>query len=191
MTGAALGGTAARSTYEAVLVAQGGVCKSGDAVMYSQAICEVNEFFATLHRSCRGAPDYQVVEHIRVDGNHGKHPEPRSCSCTTTLRLTTGNLAPKPRWRTMLLCGSDPRPDPIGDPLDLDGNTPAHARSARRAAHHLHAPEHRFCGRGATEDVRRLALLEHRREPRRLGLRPRGPSPVANSRAECFRQRAA
>lgn len=121
MTGTALGGIGGTVTYEAVLVAQGGVCKSGDAVMYSQPSAG-NKFFATLHPVVPGGTNYQVVEHIVWTGITGNVQNPVLLLYDDVAPFD--GLAPSP-WRTMLQCGSDPRPDPIGDPWDLDGNTPA------------------------------------------------------------------
>ena len=122
MAGTAFGGTGT-ATYEAVLVAQGGACKSGDAVMYSQASAG-NELFAVLHPVVPpppGGTTYQVVEHIVWTGITGNVQNPVTLEYDDIAPFD--GLAPSP-WRTMLQCDTDPRPDPIGDPWDLGGNTP-------------------------------------------------------------------
>ncbi len=128
MSGTALGGTGGTVTYEAVLVAQGRRrdCKSGDAVMYSQASAG-NKLYATLNPVTPGATTTRSSSTSCGRESRATPRTPLTCS-TTTLRRTTASPQPVAHdvdVRQRHASGSG------RDPFDLGGD---HAGYARRCA---------------------------------------------------------
>ena len=117
MQGTSFPGAGGTVTYRAQFVAQGGDCKDGEFVMYSNAPAP-STFFATLFPVVPGGPDFEVVENIQWTGIAGNAQNPVTLWYDDTPPFDGADK------RTMVMCDSDPRPDPIGDPFNLDGNDP-------------------------------------------------------------------
>jgi hypothetical protein len=128
MSGIAFAGSGGTVEYRAVLVAKASnECKTGDAVMYSQTSAG-NNFNATLYPL---TPDptkkFEVVENIKWTGITGNAQNPVTLQYDDIAPyngVDTPGIAGNDGLRTMLMCGSDPRLDPIGDPFDLGGTHP-------------------------------------------------------------------
>ena len=138
MSGTGFAGSGGTLEYRAVLVAENGECKSGDAVMYSQTSAG-NDFYATLYPVMPNtANNYAVVENIRWTGITGNAQNPVNLQYDDIAPydgVDTTSIAGNDGWRTMLMCGSDPRPNPAGfglggaDPGMPSGETTCMLRS--------------------------------------------------------------
>jgi len=95
--------------YSAQLSPNGTACKTGDVVMYTYNLDGTR--FATLHPAS-GSGTFKVVEHIRWRG-FGEAQNP------VTLWYDDDPPYDGANKKTMLLCKSDPRTDPTGDPFVL------------------------------------------------------------------------
>ena len=125
MSGIGFAGSGGTLEYRAVLVAENGLCKTGDAVMYSQT-SPGNDFYATLYPvTPNTANNYAVVENIRWTGITGNLQNPvrlRYDDIAPYDGVDTASIGGNDGWRTMLLCGNDPRPDLDG--FGLGGGDP-------------------------------------------------------------------
>ncbi len=88
-----------------------GQCKSEGVVMFT-AFDDNGERFATLHPVAPGGELFKVVEHIAWRG-YGAVQNPEELWYDDTSPFDGADK------RTMLLCETDPRPDPVGNPFDL------------------------------------------------------------------------
>lgn len=136
-SGLGFGGTGGAVDYSAQLVAQNGACKSSNVVMYSYTP-GTNQLFATLNPVTGGGTKYQVVEHIHWTGITGDSQNPITLKYDDVAPydgVDTAGIAGNDGWRVMKLCGSDPRPNPVTDPFNLGGNTPAMPAADADGAH--------------------------------------------------------
>ena len=135
--GTDLGGTGGTVQYSAQLTPENGVCKQDLVFMasFTSGTNDQSQMFATLSPLTTGGAQNKVVEHIVWTGITKDIQNPITLRYDDTAPFNgvdNPGTSTNEGWRTMMLCGSDPRPFPSNPPLaanqspfDLGGNTPA------------------------------------------------------------------